>query len=235
MKHKFFIFLAACAALLPAAALASNKVSSPDVTKGLAELEWRGGYDIDDEAAKDGRQSHKFVANYGITERWRMEAKLVAAGDDDDYDWTYAEWSNRLQLTKEGFAKVAVQGNYKQALQGGAPNVLEATLLASKDTGPLTHVTNLTLDWDVGDDAADGTGLNLGWKTKYRLMPHFDPGVEFYADFGKIGHDMKDKFLLGPVASGQLVGSAKYDAGVLFGLNEAVPDARLKAIITYGF
>jgi hypothetical protein len=225
---------------IPCAAQASNKVSSPDVKKGQVELEYRGGFDYDDTVSKNRAQVNKFIANYGITDRWRMEVKGNYTGRAGNLDWTYAEWSNRYQIfkDKEGWAKLSVQENYKFALQDALPDKLELTVLAAKDTGPLTHIANLNFENELGKRARGGTDVNLGWKTKYRLDPAFEPGVETYLDFGKTGSTNRrspDKYQWGPVVSGKLPGGVKYDVGYLFGMNNAVPHGRLKYILTYGF
>jgi hypothetical protein len=232
--------LALLLAALPLTAEASNKVSSPDVTRGQAELEYRGGYDMDDTARKDGQQTHKLVGNYGITDRWRMEAKAILAGPGGNLDWTYIEWSNRYQVwkEKEGFVKLSLQENYKFSLQDGHPDKLELTALASKDIGQFTHIANLNFENELGSSAHGGTDFNLGWKTKYRYGPHFEPGAEFYADFGKFGSPQSvspDKYQIGPVVSGKIADGFKYDVGYLFGLNRAVPDGRIKWILTAAF
>ncbi|OIN86515.1 MAG: hypothetical protein AUJ12_06135 [Alphaproteobacteria bacterium CG1_02_46_17] len=182
-------FLLALIVLLPTSVQASNKVSSPDVTKDKVELEYRGGYDIDEDDNKDGNQLHKFVANYGLTDRWRMETKGILAESSKGYDWTALEWSNRFQILKgdEGLPKLSIQGNYKFSLQSGKPDKFEATVLMSKDMGSLTHVTNINFENEVGSYAKDGTDFNVRWKTKYRYRPSFEPGVELFMDFGKFG------------------------------------------------
>jgi hypothetical protein len=233
-------FLIACVALLSSPVLAANKVSSPDVTKGQIELEYRGGYDIDDIPARDAQQIHRFVGNYGITERWRTEFKVNLAGDSGDLDWTFLEWSNRYQIFKEGeaWARLAVQENYKFSLVGGRADRLELTVLAAKDVGLFSHITNVNFENEVGDDARGGTNFSVGWKTKYKWRPSVEPGFEAYADFGKFGasaSETPDKYLLGPNLSGRLAPGVKYDVGFLFGLNDDTPDGRLKIILTYSF
>ncbi|MEZ0223651.1 MAG: hypothetical protein ACAH83_03795 [Alphaproteobacteria bacterium] len=234
-----FFALAAALILHPQIACASNKVSSPDVTKGQVELEYRGGYDWDDDTEKqDQQETHKFCVNYGLTDRWRMESKLVAAGRDDDLDWTTLEYSNRYQLLKdkEGWLKLSLQVNYKIALVDGKPDKIEFTTLAAKDTGPLTHITNINFENEVGNYARGGTDINLGWKTKYRWKPFLEPGGEFYADFGKMSGVNVKKYQIGPVIGGKLDGTGlKYDLGYLFALNDNVPDGRAKLILTYAF
>ena len=234
-----FSFLFSFLFAFSSSALASNKVSSPDVTKGKVELEYRGGYDIDSDDAKGGNHIHKFVANYGLTDRWRMEIKGVAADNGSGFDWTAAEWSNRLQIVKEHdwLPKLSVQGNYKFALQPGKPDKFETSVLMGKDTGSFSHVANVNFENEVGAHAKDGTNLNLGWKTKYRYLPEFEPGVELFMDFGKFGTEPSGakKYQIGPVFSGKITNDVKYETGFLAGVTDAAPEGRFKWIVTYGF
>ena len=233
-KH---IALIAVLALLPSAAFATNKISSPDVTQGQVELEYRAGYDIDDSASRDDQQGHKFVANYGITDRWRTEVKASFAGERSDMQGTYLEWSNRWQVFKadEAWMRLSVQENYKFSLQSDEPDVLEVTLLAAKDIGKFAHVINVSLDGEIGSNNSGGTGFDVNWKTKYKWKPEIEPGIEIYGDFGKITRDDTQKYLFGPVISGKLPGNVKYDTGILLGLNDDTVDTRLKLILTYAF
>lgn len=218
-------------------AQAANKVSSPDVTKGQVEVEYRGGYDRDEKPSQDGQQTHKFVTNYGLTDRWRMEAKAVFSGPSDDLDWTGIEYSNRYQFLKEGegWLRLSAQANYKVSLVDAKPDKLEITALGAKDTGSFTHFANVNFENELGYNAKGGTDINLAWKTKYRFDPLFEPGGEFYADFGKTSGDNVKKYQIGPAISGKLGTGVKYDLGYLFGLNQNVPDGRLKLILTYSF
>lgn len=236
---RFWIFSCAFLALsMPARAY--NKVSSPEVVEGRFELEVRSGWDYDDTAKKDGQRLDKFVANYGITSRWMMEAKLDMAGNRSNFKAATLEWSNRYQLLKdgEGWLRLAVQENYKHALQPGVADVIEVAALTSKDTGAFRHTGNFYLANQVGGNAQGGTDFNFGWNSRYRYNASFQPGVEIYGDLGTVRNlnetNGPDKFQVGPVVQGK-VGEIKYDLGYLFGMNEHVPDGRIKAILTAEF
>ncbi|MGB4101553.1 MAG: hypothetical protein WBK91_06570 [Alphaproteobacteria bacterium] len=236
---KISLIALALAALTPGAQ-ASNKVSSPDITQGQFELEYRGGYDIDNVAQKDGQQVHRFVGNYGVLDRWRTEVKGILTEAGEGYDWTAIEWSHRFQLLKgkDEWPKLSVQGNYKFALQDNKTDKIEFTILASKDMGSFGHVINLNFEREVGAHSVGGTNFNLGWKSKYRYRSEFEPGFEFYADFRKFGGPAtkgSKRHLLGPVAYGKIIDGMKYEAGFLAGISDGAPDGRFKWILTYAF
>ena len=224
--------------ILSQPAQASNKVSSPDIEKGQLEFEYRGGYDTDETAKKDRQEVNKFIVNYGFTDRFRLETKLDSGGRDDDQDWTQWELSARYQVfkDKEAWAKLSFEELYKIALQKGKPDILEEKVLAQKDFGKVVNIANVMFDNEVGDDAAGGTDISLGWKTKYKLLPYLEPGAEFYGDFGKMSGVNVKKYQAGPTISGKIPGTGfKYDLGYLFGMNKNVPDGRVKLILAYAF
>lgn len=240
IRHRPTVGLIMISIMTATPALASNKVSAPDITEGQFEVEYRGGYDIDSTAKKDGQQLHKIVGNYGILDRWRTEVKGILAENGNGYDWTNIEWSNRVQILKgsENWPKLSLQENYKFALHADKPDKLELTILASKDTGSFGHVININFERDVGAHAIGGTDFNLGWKSKYRYRPYLEPGFEIYADFSKFGGPETKgpkKYLLGPVMYGTIAKGLKYEAGFLAGISTAAPDGRFKWIMTYAF
>lgn len=235
MKN-YLRILTALVVLVPAAAFASSKVSSPDVTGGQTEFEYRFGYDNDDRASRDEVQNHRFVANHGITDRWRVEVKANMAGDSDDLDWTFAELSNRYQIFKggEAWARFAVQQNFKFALTDGVSDRFELSALAAKDVGKFGYNVNVNFENEFGENAVGGTAMNIGWKAKYRYKPELEPNLELYTDFGKLSRSSPDRVFFGPAISGKVMG-VKYDTGYLVGMNDDTTDGRFKLILTYAF
>lgn len=225
--------------MLPVAAEASNKISSPDVNEGKTELEYRGGWDHDDRNSLDQREDHKFVVNYGITDRLRLEFKAVTPKIANDYFLSYTEYSARYQLLKSGgwWPRLSVQANYKAAMQKHLPDRMEYTVLAAKDFGDFPQTVNAVFETENGRNAKDGTKFNINWKSQYKYSEYFVPGVELYLGQGRLGTDPGGgkEVQGGPVVSGKLIGAAKYDVGLLFGLSDAAPDTRLKWILTYSF
>jgi hypothetical protein len=230
---------AALATVLPMSAHATNKLATPDVTKGKIDLEYRGGYDIDRDSEKNGNLMHKFVGGYGLTDWLRTEVKGILAEGDHGHDWTFVEWSNRFQILKgnEGFPKLAVQETYKFALRSGVPDKIESALLLSKETGAFTHVANLVFENELGSKAKEGTAFISAWKTKYRYDPIFEPGVELFMDFGRFGTKSSGtkKYQIGPVFSGKFTSGFKYETGFLAGFSQAAPSGRFIWIVGYDF
>jgi FTR1 family protein len=236
---------AACLVVLPQEAHATNKVYSPIVEQGELEIEFRGQYDVDERSSKDNAQKYKYAIGYGVTNHWFTEiygeSERTKNEEDEDlnFKFTAISWENRFQLTEQGQFPVDVGAylEYEASFENKHPDKLEAKLLLEKSLTKFTHTLNLSLEqqvgWHPGEDLAGG----LAWSSKYRLKQWFQPGIEWYSDFGEIGQMVSyqdQKHQLGPVFYGK-VGHVKYDVGYLFGMSDAAPKGEIKWIAEYEF
>lgn len=234
-----FMAVSLGALVLPSEANATKKIYAPYVEKGEMELEYRGGYEIDDESEVDGAWKQKFAIGYGITDYWFSEVygefeKEGAHGADAEF--TAVEWENRFQLTQPGeyWLDLGLLAEVKHATAGG-PDKAEAKLLLAKDTGSFTHLANIGLEREFGEHSGDDTEISMAWGTRYRYAETFEPGFEIYSEFGPLGDGGsfdEEEHLAGPAFYGQL-GPVKYDAAYLFGVSDAAPDGLLKVLLEY--
>jgi len=233
------ISLIALIGLLPLTAVASNKISSPDVTMGKTELEYRGGWDHDERTRLNHREDHKFVVNHGFTDRFRLEFKGIMPKQGDDYSLSYTEWGARYQLIKKNdlWPRLSVQGTYEAAMQAHLPNKFEFAVLAAQDFGDFPQTVNIVFESEYGKNSRDGTKFNVNYKSQYKYSEYFIPGVEFYLGQGRIGTEPggAKEVQAGPALSGKLIDDVKYDVGLLWGMTNAAPDTRFKWIVTYSF
>lgn len=225
--------------LLAGPANATKTVTSPYVTKGELELKWKGGYTHDDDdQGDDGAWAQKATVEYGVTDRFQVEAEAEVEnpGDSDNTDLTALALEGKIELTEQGqyWVDVGLKGAYEFNLADGADKV-EAKLLLAKDTGKLHHRANLILEREVGNESDDETDFGVAVSSRYKMSKMFEPGVELYSDFGSLSDssDFDDEdHRMGPVAYGKL-GEFKYEAGYLFGLSDSAPDGMLKAVVSY--
>ena len=220
------------------ASYATNKVSSPEVTQDKLGLEYRAGYDVDDRAAKDGASLHKYVINYGVTDRLRPEIKVIMTdAADNDMRFTGFEPSLKWQMFKknEAWFSTALQGTYKQD-NSKRPDKLESKLLLGKQIGKFQHLANIAVEHEIGAGRRSGTALIASWKTKYYLTDYVEPGIEFHSNFGKLNDGLsynEQNHQLGPSISGGIGENFRYDIGYLFGVSDAATDGRIKLILGY--
>ncbi|MEZ5901766.1 MAG: FTR1 family protein [Alphaproteobacteria bacterium] len=223
---------------LPSAANATKKVYAPYVEKGELELESKTGYEIDDDNDVDGAWKQKLGAGYGVTDVWFTEVygeweKEGESGADTEF--TAIEWENKFQLTNPGeyWADFGALVEYVHNTNSG-PDKIEVKGLAAKDVGKFSHTVNAIVEREIGEDSSDETEFGTAFNSRYRYSPQFEPGIEMYNDFGDFEGDFDDhKHMIGPVAQGMITDSIGYDAGVLFGMSDAAPDATLKLILEY--
>ena len=233
------IYLAALFAAICSSASASDKISSPNVTKGKMDLEYRGGYDFDDDVRKDHRQVNKFVLNYGVTDRIRPELKLVTDNDPTkDFIIASVEGGVKWNFLKpdEAWLSSAAELIYKLSTESTKPDRAEFKLLFGKSVDNFNFLSNASVEEQVGEDSKNGRGYKFSIGGNYKVENYFMPGVEYYADTGNLrdGNTYSEqKHSLGPVIYGKLTDDFKYEAGYLFGISDSAPDGRIKFLLTY--
>lgn len=222
------------------AASASDKVSSPNVTKDKMEFEYRGGYDLDDNAKKDHRQQNKFVVDYGVTDRIRPQMKLITDNDaTKDFIISSVEASVRYQFFKpeEAWLNSAVEAVYKLSTESNKSDKAELKFLFEKKVEEMTFIANLSAEEEVGEDSTTGRAYKGALSSKYKVTDYFAPGMEIYGETGNLrsGNTFnQQRHSIGPVIYGNLAENLKYEAGYLFGWSDAAPDGRVKFILSYG-
>lgn len=221
---------------------AAHVVYSPLVEQGEVAIELRGHYDIDSDAARDGAQQYKAEFEWSPVARWRTE--LLAEFEREPgggLETTEIASENVFQLTEQGqyWADFGLLAEYAHSLEDGGHDVLELALLAQKDVGRHEARVNLTFEREFTGGA--DTEMAYAWQYRYRLGERFEPGLEMYGELGDWGHmgsfaDHEQQ--IGPACFGKLrtaTGAFKYEAAVLFGLNDASPDATVRLLLEYEF
>ncbi len=224
---------------------ATQKVYSPYVEKGELELEARSHIDSDSDKSKDNARSDVYELGYGITSWWFSSAALEyerVPGQPLRHSAT--TWENIFQLTEPGkyWLDAGLYVEYENTTDHSAPNKLETKLLLEKVTGRIANTANIILEREVGGGASNDVALSYAWRTKYKMMPEFEPGIELYGDLGTLDNarlNSAQNAQLGPVIAGKysLGGRSKiaYEAGYLFGLNSASPDGSIKWQLEYEY
>lgn len=217
---------------------ASKKIYSPIVEKGELELEARGGYTIDDDPNEDGALKQKYAIGYGVTDYWFTEVYTILENEPgEDTEFTEIEFENRFQLFEQGqyWIDTGLYFAYEHSLEDNGNGKFEAKILLEKTTNKFIHDLNIIFEKEFESDHEFESGI--AWSSRYRWNQKFEPGLEYFADFGEIGEGLsfdEQKHLLGPVFYGK-IGPIKYDIGYLLGLSDQAPDGLFKWIIEYEF
>lgn len=218
-----------------------KKVYSPYVEQGELELEYANSYELDNDKNIDGKQKNYFATAYGVTNWWATE--IVAVTEESgvkgsDPRLEEIKFENRFQLTEKGQYPVdlGLYLEYEAKLNGGEADKLEAQILLAKDIGKFTNYANIEFAREVGENSNDDTEFAFKWSTRYRLSEMLQPGFEYYAEFGELGHSgtfSNQEHQAGPVFYGDLPHGFGYEVGYLAGLSDSAPDGETKLIIEY--
>jgi len=235
-NKKIPAFLLCGLVFMPASASAVPTVSSPSVEQGKGAIELQSGYEMDDE--EDDAWESELSASYGITSFMEVEfAVEMGEGDDQDADFKALKAETKIEFFEKGSAWIdsGIKLEYEHALDGGEDEI-EASLLLAKSYGPVTHKMNLGVGREVGEDSESRLEYDASYGFAYDISDDLALGGEWYSDFG----DTTDTFenqthRLGPVAYGELPFGVEYEAGALFGVSDAAPDALVKLVLEYGF
>lgn len=223
---------------------AAHKIYSPTIEKGELEIEARGHVDSDSNSAADGARQDKYEIGYGFTNWWfsSIFAEYERA-PGEPFKHAATSWENIFQLTEPGkyWLDVGAYLEYEDPV-GNAPRKIETKLLLEKPVGQFVNTANIVLERQIGGGASNDVGLSYAWRTKYKMRPEFEPGIEIYGDLGtfdELNAGNKQSLQLGPVFAGKygLGGRSKlgYEFGYLFGLSSASPAGTVKWLLEYEY
>ena len=229
-------------------AYAEKYVYSPIVYKGEWEIETKGLYDFDHRKNKNAVQEYKNAIGYGVTDRWATElyGEHERQPQEDEngntkfsrLKFTHMEWENRYQLTEQGqyWVDAGLYFAYEIPLQEKDPGKIEGKILLEKSLPHFIHTANIIFNKEVGGGTTHETQGGFAWSSKYRLSKYFEPGFEYYIDFGEINEHLpydEQSHQVGPAFYGRLTKNIKYNVGYLFGISRASPDGELKWVLEY--
>ena len=244
MKQKIYMvpFMVACLMGGISAAHADNlKIYSPRVDKGELSVEDNINYSVDKkDPENDNYLSQVVGAEYGVTDWWQTELSGEIEKDNaSSNQLTNIKFENIFAPWKPGenFIDTAFYLELEKAALSGDPNNFEAKLLLEKNIDNFVNTANIKVNHEFGPNAESGWGTGLALRTKYRLDPKFEPGIEYYGEFGNTKESLsfnEQSHAVGPVIQGKL-GKVKYDTGVLFGVSDSAPDTTAKFNIEYEF
>ena len=233
-----------CAAVLIAGAgkaLADDyKIYSPHVDEGELSVEANLNYSTDHRSARDNYFSQVYGLEYGVTNYWLTEfSGEIERNDDRIMKLTNYKWENVFAPFKPGenWVDIGFYAELEKISTAAGPNNIETKLLLEKEYDKFINTANIVLGHQFGSGSQTGFNAAFAWRTKYDLNEYFQPGIEYYADFGSLsdfeGYD-KQGHIIGPVIEGKF-DDIKYSTGVLFGVSPQSNDTTFKLNIEYEF
>jgi len=220
----------------------ASKVYTPAVVQGEWELEFRGGYQR--WRNQDGNRERQLVGDvgYAFTSWWKSELATgytKLPGESWVHDET--EWENIFALTEPGryWLDSALFAEYARD-HAGHRNLLEIGPLLQKDIGSVQANLNFLFVREFASSAEPGAGIEYAAQLKWRGNPLFEPGVQAFGGIGRTNQFGRNtNHRLGPAFFGQMRAGdrqkLRYDAAVLFGLNNNSADTTIRCTLEYEF
>lgn len=237
----FFALTGLCSAQGSLSARADDlKVYQPRVEKGELAGEANLNYDFDHRDDMNHYFSQVVGFEYGLTDWWQVElAGEIEKENGEHNKLTNYKWENIFAPWKPGenWIDSALYVELEKGAHSEDPDNFETKILLEKDVGKFANTANLKAEHEFGPNHETSWGTGLALQTKYRYDQKFEPGLEYYADFGtfhdKLSFD-EQSHQFGPVIEGK-IGHVKYDTGAFVGLSKAAPDATIKLNLEYEF
>lgn len=248
------VLAAAGAALaLAAPARADFELHYPIIDYREFELEHNGDTTLDKAGSgKSNNQSYTVELGYAPFTWWEPELEFdMAAAPGQNWNYSATTFENTFQLTEQGkyWADLGFFAEYSHAAsRANADNVTfgpliqkQATDLFGLDLGHDTlHTLNLLFSKEVGRNRSDATPLAVAWQSRIEINQFLQPGFEYYGDFSSVAGVSSAspvQHRLGPALVGQVnlfqYGKLKYEAGYLFGLNQATERGTIRWRLEY--
>lgn len=218
------------------------KVHLPTVVQGEFELELLGGYQWWRNNENDRLRQFVGEMGYGITSWWKTE---LGAGTtrvpNESYKLDEVEWENTFALTEPGqywldlglFVELAYDHPERR-------NAIAIGPMFQKEIDSVQANFNVFFERELGAGADPGSAISYEWQLKWRGDPRFEPGLQGFGTFGRtndFGHETENS--IGPAFFGQVItgprSKFKYDAALLFGLNNNTPNTTLRFQVEYEF
>ena len=234
--------LASSVTSLPAFAGPADYVYEPAVEYGEREIDFKAG----NAKLRDGGNANATSIGFGwgVTPHWFTEVyakwhKDPAEGSGFDA-W---EWENKFQLTETGRYPVDVGFIVERPKNRAAGyEVRWGPLFQAEITNKVQANFNVLFQKNVRTTEPAPTELQYQWQVKYRLQPQFEFGAQGFGELGAWNHwapASEQAHIAGPAIFGKFrMGpkqAIKYNAAVLFGLNNGAPRNTLRLQTEYEF
>jgi hypothetical protein len=210
-----------------------DKVYHPYVEPLEKEFEWRVSAQDNQPERPNNIQLHRFAYGQSINDYWFVEAYIIGEkSSNDGFEIEAYELETKWQLTEQG-EFWADYGLLFELEKEAHEDIWEfATgLLIEKEWGNWSNTANLIISQEWGGDISDELETSLALQSRYRYSRSFEPAIEVY-----VGEDTQ---AIGPAFLGQIrldtKHQIKWEAGILFGLDEKSPNNTLRIMLEYEF
>ena len=236
--------LASSLTSVPAFAGPADYVYEPTVEYGEREIDFKAGASNLRDGTNANARSIGF--GWGVTPHWFTEVyakwhKDPAEGSGFD---AY-EWENKFQLTETGKYPVdvgVILEIERPKNRAAGYEVRWGPLFQAEITDKVQANVNLLFQKNVKTEEPAPAQMQYQWQVKYRYREQFEFGAQGFGEMGPWNHwapSSEQAHIAGPAIFGKLrVGPKqviRYNAGVLFGLNNGAPRNTVRVQAEYEF
>jgi len=210
-----------------------DKIYHPYVQPLEQELEVRMSHQDSQPGTADSSSLVRLAYGRSINDRIFVEGYVIGQrSKEEDLNFQSVEMEVKWQLTEQGeyWSDWALLGEIGKSVD---KNIYEMSIgvITEKELGHWSATANFFVQQEWGEDIVDELESVFSLQARYRYSKAFESGLEFYAGQNSYG--------LGPVLLGQfkLPGTKKikWEAGVIFGLEENSPDTSVRFLLEHEF
>jgi len=210
-----------------------DKIYHPYVQPLERELEFRSVIENNNGQPAGDRRLLRLGYGQSLNDKWFGEVYLIGTDNDgQDFRLNRYEVEALWQLTEQGEYS-ADWGLLFEIEKAHSEDIAEFTtaLLVEKEWGRWTGTANLYTTYEFGDDIKSEFETALAMQARYRYAMHLEPAVELYKGQDTLGFG---PVILGshPLGTGRRL---RWEAGIIFGLDQPTPDQSFKALLEYEF
>src|SRR6266446_7546242 len=179
------------------------KIRSPIIESG--ELEFENNFTI----GRSKNAVHEFEYGFNDWLKLGVEGEL-AADPGHGFHFDSAALEGFLQLTPQGkyWADVGLFVEYEHTARQGDPRALIFGPLVQKEVALLgldtLHTVNALFTKQMGAGSVGPPNLLLAAQSRVRLVPYFEPGIEYYGSITLGAHGDEPRHRLGPALAGRI-------------------------------
>lgn len=176
----------------------------------------------DRDLPRDGLVAHSAELEYGLTDRLTVGSYfdfIDPRGGGARYTQTRLLARYRFSDRQELFVNPAIYFEYYIPNHGYGDQQLETRFIADKDVGDFRFVANPTISVNTtGGEAGHQPSIGLSGGVYWRRPAVFQPGLEYYAEYGAWNHATQTKQYLLPTVDIALTPNITWHTGAGFGL-----------------
>lgn len=225
-----FAFLSGFSPTAHASSAFVDKVYHPYVLPLEKEIEWRLGFNEEEDHPNDNNMTQSIAFGHSISERVSVELYLTGErSEGEEFKLTAYEVEARWMITDQGEYDIDWGALFEVEREKGESGwELSAGLLAEKEFGRTSLTANLFVIYETDENEKEA---EMRLQYRYRWIPQIQPGIELFTGDDFIG--------IGPAFMGiqRFDGQKqlKWEAGFIFGLDDETADRSFRVGIEYEF